>query len=74
MLRKVLVIAVLIMISVVFVDGCKKRSGGGEPAEEAVKTMAEYEAQAEQEINEENMEDELSNIEEAVQLEESEEP
>ena len=74
MMRKVLVIVVLIMISVVCVEGCKKRSGDSDSSGEVVKTKAEYEAEAEREINEDNMEAELKKIEDAVELEATEEP
>jgi hypothetical protein len=74
MMRKVLFIVVLIVISMVFVEGCKKRSGESESGGEVSKTVAEYETEAEREINEDNVEAELKKIEEAVELEASEEP
>jgi hypothetical protein len=74
MLRKALVIVVLIVISVVFLEGCKKQSGDSGTSGEVVKTMAEYGAEAEREIDEDNMEAELRKIEEAMESELSEEP
>ena len=44
-------------------NGCKKDSGGTEAEQEVVKTEAEHKAEAEKEINAENMDDELAKIE-----------
>ncbi len=74
MLRKVLVIIVLASISFFCISGCDKTSSDAEPNEEVVKTMAEYEAEAKAQINEENMDEELAKIEKALEQELSEEP
>ena len=66
MLRKVLVIVAVTVISVSFLSGCKKRSSGS-------KTTAEYEAEAKQQVNKENMAEELDNIEKALGKEISQE-
>ena len=66
MFRKTLILTVaMLMVAVVF-TGCKK-----EPAEsgDVVETAAEYEAQAEKEINTDNMADELDKIEKNVDTE-----
>ena len=74
MLRKVLVIIVSASISFFYFSGCDKASSNTEPNEEVVKTDAEYEAEAEAQINEENMAEELEKIEKALEQEISEEP
>ncbi len=74
MLRKVLVIIVSASISFFYFSGCDKASNDTEPNEEVVKTDAEYEAEAEAQINEENMAEELAKIEKALEQELSEEP
>lgn len=74
MLRKVLVIIVSATISFFYFSGCDKTSSDAEPDEEVAKTMAEYEDEAEAQINEENMAEELEKIEKALEQELSEEP
>ncbi len=74
MLRKVLVIIVSSTISFFCFNGCDKTSSDAEPNEEVIKTVAEYEAEAEAQINEENMAEELEKIEKALEQEISEEP
>ena len=73
MLRKVLVIAAVAAISVFCLSGCKKRSSETESGQEVLKTAAEYEAEASEEINKENMAEELENIEKALEQEISQE-
>ena len=68
MLRKVLVIIAVAMISLFSLNGCKKSADT-----EEVKTAAEYKAEAEQEIDEENMDEELERIEKEVGQDISEE-
>jgi hypothetical protein len=71
MLRKVLVMVAVGAIMAFCVSGCKKSSdesgAGGEV--EAPKTMADYEAEAEKEITEENMAEELERIEKEIEAE-----
>ena len=74
MLRKVLVIIVSATISFFYISGCDNSSSDAEPNEEVVKTDAEYEAEAEAQINEENMAEELEKIEKALEQEISREP
>jgi len=69
MLRKVLVIVAVAAISVFCLSGCKKRSSEAESGEEVVKTMAEYEAEAREQITKENMAEELESIEKALEQE-----
>lgn len=49
--------------------GCKKEPAGSEE----VKTMEEYQTEAEQEITEENMDEELQQIESSIEQETSQE-
>lgn len=69
MLQKVLVIVAAAAIIVFCLSGCKKRSSEPEPGGEVPKTMADYEAEAEREINKENMAEELEKIERAIKSE-----
>lgn len=70
MLRKILIIAAVGVISVFCLSGCKKSSNEAEvEQEEVIKTMAEYEAEAEKEINEENVDAELEKIEKELEEE-----
>lgn len=74
MLRKMLVIVAVVSIVAFCLSGCKKSPSETEPNEPVVKTMAEYEAEAEKEITEENMDAELEKIEKELQKETTEEP
>ena len=64
MSRKTLILVMAVLMIAAVFAGCKK-----EPAEsgDVVKTAAEYEAQAEKEINADNMADELEKIEKSVE-------
>jgi len=73
MFRKILVIVIVTAISVFCLSGCKKRSSEPEPGEEVLKTTAEYQAEARQQINKENMAEELESIEKEVEQEISQE-
>jgi len=73
MFRKVLVIVAVTAISVFCLSGCKKRSSEAESDEEVLKTIAEYEVEAKEQINKENMADELDRIEKALEEEISQE-
>jgi hypothetical protein len=61
MLRKVLVIIIAAAIGVFSFSGCKKKS------DEDVKTAAEYKAEAEKEITQENRDAELDALEKAME-------
>ena len=67
MVRKILVVVMAVAIGAFCLSGCKKRSSEAPPEEEAIKTTAEYEADAKKEISEENMAEELEKIEKAVE-------
>ncbi len=66
MLKAILVSAVTMVLLLFSVSGCKKTSEGLKPVTEAVKTAAEYEAEAKKEINKENMNQELDKIEQEL--------
>jgi hypothetical protein len=66
---KLRILIAIASVLCIFVFGCDK---GGE--EDEVKTMAEYEAAAKEEITEENMDAELSRLEKAIEQEVSESP
>jgi len=68
MFRKLLVIAVAVAISVFCLSGCKK--SGSEPEQ---KTMADYEAEAREQINKDNMDKELEQLEKQLEQELSQE-
>jgi len=68
MWRKLYIIFVIVMLSCLVTTGCKKKSSDTET--EQVKTTAEYEAEAEQEIDSSNMAAELERIEKEVVAEE----
>ena len=67
MFRKILVIVSVVTIGFCCLIGCKKRSS--ETKAEAVKSSAEYEAEAKKEINKENAASELDKIENEVEQE-----
>jgi len=66
MIRKLLVIAAVLAISVFYLGGCKKEPSKAEP-ERQVKTMAEYETDAKVQISEKNMDKELEQIEKSLE-------
>ena len=69
MLRKLLVVITITAISVFCLCGCKKRPSQTQSGEEAIKTTAEYETEANREIDKENMAAELENIEKELEEE-----
>ena len=74
MFRKVLTISVAAILCISYMGGCKKTSRETEAGQDVVKTEAEYRAEAEKEINEDNMAEELEKIEKAMQQEAGQEP
>ncbi len=74
MLRKVLTISVAAILCISYMGGCKKTSSETVTQQDVVKTEAEYKAEAEKEISEENMAAELEKIEKAMEQEASQEP
>ncbi|TFG50162.1 MAG: hypothetical protein E4H40_01780 [Candidatus Brocadiia bacterium] len=69
MFRRILMI--LVLSGLLFAGGCKKKSSEAPAEDVVVKTSAEYEAQAQKEITEENMDSELQKIEKEMQQESS---
>lgn len=72
MSRKLMLIIVLAAMVVFYVNGCKKDSGQAETGQD-VKTAAEYKAEAEEQINKENMASELDELEKTLEEEISQE-
>lgn len=65
MLMSTIVRGALVILCVLIFSGCAKKEQA--PAqEEAVKTQAEYKAEADKEINEQNMAEELDELEKDV--------
>ena len=81
MLRKILIIAVVLAIGFFCLSGCKESSSKPEVGtseteveQEAVKTQAEYKAEAEKEITKENMDTELEDLEKTIEEDIAAEP
>jgi hypothetical protein len=74
MLRKVSVWVVLITLWLCLFTACKKTESDNESNELAPKTMAEYETEAEKEINEDNMQEELNKLQDAIEKDINQEP
>ena len=70
MLRRILAVVVSVVLCLACLTGCKKDSG----ETETVKTEAEYKAEADKEINTENMDEELDKIEKEVEQDSKEAP
>ena len=72
MLSRILIVVIAVLLSVVCLTGCKK--GGpqtdNEPTDvNQIKTPAEYEVEAKEQIDKSNMLDELEKIEKSVEQE-----
>ena len=73
--RKLFIIIALAILGFFYIGGCDKTSSDTESeGDVVVKTQAEYEAEAKEQITEENMEEELANLEKQIEQEISEEP
>ena len=55
MIRKILLISVVVAMAVFYLGGCKKSESGSEPNQAETKTKAEYDTEAKEQINEDNM-------------------
>ena len=66
MLRKILIIVVIAVMGTFCLNGCKEGPGDAGAGQEEVKTAAEYEAEAKEQINKDNMTEELERIEKEV--------
>jgi len=73
MLRKILTIAVRAILCLSLLSGCKGSSSESQAEQEAAKTEAQYKAEAEKEINKDNMAEELDKIEKAMAQEAAQE-
>ena len=67
MLRRVLVLCVSGVLALACLSGCGSDSTESESNEPPVKTEAQIKAEAEKEINEENMDEELAKIEKELE-------
>ena len=74
MWRKLQIIFIIVVLSCLMSTGCKKESPDTEAEVEQVKTTAEYEAEAEQEIDMSNMAAELERMEKEMAAEEQVQP
>ena len=75
MRRTLFIIITLTILASCFISGCGETSSDSKSEEAAiVKTEAEYEAEAKEQITEDNMEQELANLEKQIEQEISEEP
>ena len=70
MLRRILAVALSAVLCLTCLTGCKKDSSDTETA----KTEVEHKADAEKEINTENMDEELAKIEKEMEQDLKEEP
>lgn len=71
MSRRILIIVIMAVMSVFYLNGCKERSSD---TQEEVKTAAEHEADAKEQINKDNMDEELERIENELEQDISQEP
>ncbi|MHC4220859.1 MAG: hypothetical protein ACYST9_00435 [Planctomycetota bacterium] len=73
MLRRILIITIIAVACVFCLNGCKKRSGVTQLGHGETETTSEYEAQAKEQINKENMAQELERIEKEMEQDISQE-
>jgi hypothetical protein len=66
MLSNILVRWVVVLVCVLGVYGCSRKPTGPTAQEPPAKTAAEYKAEADKQINEQNMSQELSKLEQEV--------
>jgi predicted small lipoprotein YifL len=74
MLRKIVSVWMIIMLCFLSLSGCADDGQETTPEAEQVKTAAEYEAEAEKQITEENASAELDKLEQAIEQETTQEP
>jgi predicted small lipoprotein YifL len=67
MLSNTLVRWIVALVCVFSICGCTRKSNEPAPAPETTKTAAEYKAEADKQINEQNMSQELSKLEQEIQ-------
>ena len=61
MIRRMFIWVSIMVVGLLCINGCKKKS------DEPIKSQAEYKAEAEQDINTENMESELGKLEKQLE-------
>jgi len=64
---------VITVIGIFCFSGCKKRTDEVQSDTEKVKTVAEYKAEAKEQINKENMDEELDHLEKSIEQDISQE-
>lgn len=74
MLWNTLVRGLIVIVCVLVFGGCSKKANQAPAPQEPVKTQAEYKAQADKEITEQNMAQELDKLEQAVDTEANQVP
>jgi Flp pilus assembly protein TadD len=74
MLSNRLVKWIVVMVCVLSVSGCARKSNPPTAQQEPTKTAAQYKAEAEKQINEQNASQELARLEQEVAAEEANQP
>ncbi len=71
MLHKTIILVGVVIIGVFGLSGCKKKAAPPEPAQQAVKTETDYQAEAKKQITKDNMAAELDKVEKTMEQESS---
>jgi outer membrane lipoprotein-sorting protein len=66
MSRIIITVCTAVTLCLLFVTGCSKKSQPPAPAQEKTKTAAEYKAQADKEIKQENANQELDKLQKSI--------
>jgi hypothetical protein len=74
MLSNTLVRWIVVVVCVLGLYGCSKKPASSTAPSEPTKTAAQYKAEAEKQINEQNASQELSKLEQEVAAEEANQP
>ncbi len=74
MLSNKLVGWIIVMVCILSVYGCSKKPASSAAPSEPTKTAAQYKAEADKQINEQNMSQELSKLEQEVAAEDTNQP
>jgi outer membrane lipoprotein-sorting protein len=73
MSRMIVAVCMAVTLCLVFVTGCAKKSQPPAKPQEQTKTAAEYKAEADKEIKQENANQELDNLEKSIAEESAQE-
>jgi len=74
MLSNTLVRWIVVVVCVLSLYGCSKKPGSSTPPAEPTKTAAQYKAEADKQITEQNASQELSKLEQEVAAEDANQP